>query len=150
MHSFFMRTTKTLIRLCGYMQSDLSLRWAPMSQGTFSHVATHFIDIRGVCKKISPYIVHQWRDVCEELGVPDETLDRIETEAEETGERKSELAFQGLALWFEKVGRAANKDKLMRVVQLLGLRRAEGNGPACILLHSISDRYRSDRFLSGR
>ena len=87
------------------------------------------IDIRGVCKKISPYIVHQWRDVCEELGVPDEALDQLEAETDKNGGKKSEVAFQGLALWFEKVGRAANKDKLMRVIQLLGLRRAEGSIP---------------------
>ena len=88
--------------------------------------AVLFPDIRGVCKKIAPYIVHQWRDVCEEFGVPDEDLDHIEAEAEKSGIRKSELAFHGLVLWFERVGRAANKDKLLRVVQCLGLRRAEG------------------------
>ena len=79
-----------------------------------------------MCKKIAPYIVHQWRDVCEELGVPDENLDHIEEEAEKSRGRRSEVAFQGLALWFEKTGRAASKDKLMKVLQGLGLRRAEG------------------------
>ena len=36
MKNFFMRTTKTLIRLCG---ADLSLRWVHMSEGTFFHFA---------------------------------------------------------------------------------------------------------------
>ena len=41
MQNFFMRTTKTLIRLAD-AQADLSLRWAHKSEGTFSHVAAHF------------------------------------------------------------------------------------------------------------
>ena len=38
---FVKRTTKTRIRLNA--QSDLSLRWAHMSEGTFSHSAPHLI-----------------------------------------------------------------------------------------------------------
>ena len=44
MQIFFMRTTKTLIRLRG-RAGDLSLRWAHMSEGTFSHFATHVLYI---------------------------------------------------------------------------------------------------------
>ena len=40
MQSFFMWTTKNLIRLHS-AQADLSLYWVHMSEGTFSHVAAH-------------------------------------------------------------------------------------------------------------
>ena len=37
-----MPTTKTLVRLCGYIQADLSLRWAHMSEDIFSHFAVQY------------------------------------------------------------------------------------------------------------
>ena len=42
MQSFLVRTTKTLIRLRG-CAADLNLRWAHMSDGTFSPLPAHFL-----------------------------------------------------------------------------------------------------------
>ncbi|KAL4241118.1 hypothetical protein ACF0H5_001896 [Mactra antiquata] len=80
-------------------------------------------EIRNICKRVSPYIVHQWREVCEELGVADAVLDNLERDYGNS--RMSELAFQGLCRWQEMVGRSASREKLLKVTQFLGLRRAE-------------------------
>lgn len=53
------------------------------------------------------------------------TLDSLEVQYKNN--RKSELAYQGLHKWVETSGRAARKDKLLRVVTALGLKRAEGD-----------------------
>jgi len=62
--------------------------------------------------------------VCEQLGVADDILDDLERQYE--GQRKSELAFQGICKWQEMAGRSAHKDKILKAIQLLGLKRAEG------------------------
>lgn len=92
------------------------------STGSTNHPTTNE-DIRSLCKQVAPYIVHQWRDVCEELGVPNSDLDDLE--ANNLCGKTSELAFQGLCRWHEINGRATNKQKLLKVVQQYGLRRAE-------------------------
>ena len=43
MQSFFMRTTKTLIRLCANAQADLSLQWVRMSEVRFSTLRLIFM-----------------------------------------------------------------------------------------------------------
>ena len=53
MRNFFMRTTKTLIRLRGC--ADLNLRWVHTSEGTLSVVAVRFIKllVQDECFKFS-------------------------------------------------------------------------------------------------
>ena len=54
-----MRTTKALIRLRD-AQADLSLRWAHMSEGTFSHVEAHMdINCANNIKSLMLYLVFE-------------------------------------------------------------------------------------------
>ncbi|XP_052770899.1 uncharacterized protein LOC128210583 [Mya arenaria] len=80
-------------------------------------------EIRGLCRRVAPYMVRQWREVCSFLGVADNILDDLVLEYQ--GRRKSELAFQGLYRWQETAGRGAHKDKILKALQHAGLKRAE-------------------------
>ncbi|XP_053392736.1 uncharacterized protein LOC123562233 [Mercenaria mercenaria] len=80
-------------------------------------------ELRSACKLIAPYIAHEWRGVCEELGVADDVLDEIEADHEKVP--MSELAFRALCKWQDMMGRAASKETLHRTIKLFGLRRAD-------------------------
>ncbi|KAH3861752.1 uncharacterized protein LOC127866044 [Dreissena polymorpha] len=80
-------------------------------------------ELRGVCRRLAPYITRRWREVCEELEVADDILDDLE--AQHKGHPKSELAFHGLVRWQEMAGRAARKEKILSAIQNQGLKRAE-------------------------
>lgn len=81
-------------------------------------------DIREILRRVSPYIVRQWKEVCRELGVPETELLEIETTS--YSKKVSTLAYRGLCLWFEQMGKLATKEKLISVLKKNGLRRAEG------------------------
>lgn len=81
-------------------------------------------DFREILRRVSPYIVRQWKDVCRELGVPETELLDIETTS--YSKKISTLAYRGLCLWFEQMGKLATKEKLISVLKKNGLRRAEG------------------------
>nr|XP_011450142.2 uncharacterized protein LOC105344171 isoform X2 [Crassostrea gigas] len=80
-------------------------------------------DIREILRRVSPYIVRQWKEVCRELGVPETELLEIETTS--YSKKISTLAYRGLCLWFEQMGKLATKEKLISVLKKNGLRRAE-------------------------
>lgn len=82
-------------------------------------------DFREILRRVSPYIVRQWKDVCRELGVPETELLEIETTS--YSKKISTLAYRGLCLWFEQMGKLATKEKLISVLKKNGLRRAQGN-----------------------
>lgn len=81
-------------------------------------------DIREILRRVSPYIVRQWKEICRELGVPETELLEIETTS--YSKKISTLAYRGLCLWFEQMGKLATKEKLISVLKKNGLRRAEG------------------------
>ncbi|WAQ97003.1 hypothetical protein MAR_029693 [Mya arenaria] len=102
---------------------------APMKRGKSAGAPTTVAskesveEIRGLCRRVAPYMVRQWREVCSFLGVADNILDDLVLEYQ--GRRKSELAFQGLYRWQETAGRGAHKDKILKALQHAGLKRAE-------------------------
>ena len=81
-------------------------------------------DFREILRRVSPYIVRQWKEVCCELGVPESEL--IHLESTSYSKKLSTLAYRGLCLWFEQMGKLATKEKLTSVLKKKGLRRAEG------------------------
>lgn len=93
------------------------------SAGSAQSSSSSLDEVREACRRVAPYIVHQWRDVCEDLGVADAVLNQIEAGHMTT--RMSEIAFRGLSAWLEVAGRTTSKEKLQKVIHALGLRRAE-------------------------
>ena len=82
------------------------------------------VKLKALCRRVAPYIVHRWKDVCDELGVL--TRDIVYVQARHlSGATLSDLAFQGLCCWLEK-GHNHNKQHLLNAVQVCGLKRAEG------------------------
>ncbi|XP_069123958.1 uncharacterized protein [Argopecten irradians] len=81
------------------------------------------VDIREVFRHVSPYIIRQWKEVCLELGVHQYEIQQLETSDFSTC--PSQLAFKGLCLWYDRVGRAANRECLGVALNKCGLRRAE-------------------------
>lgn len=77
-----------------------------------------------MCKQIAPYITHEWRGVCEELGVADDILDEIEANHKKC--TMSKQAFCGLCKWVETIGQGSCQGKLQKVIKMFGLRRADG------------------------
>ncbi|XP_061175568.1 uncharacterized protein LOC133184495 [Saccostrea echinata] len=80
-------------------------------------------DFRDILLRVSPYIVRQWKEVCRDLGVPEMDLFHLEKASYST--KLSNLAYRGLCLWYERIGKAATKDKLISALKRNGLRRAE-------------------------
>nr|XP_022313640.1 uncharacterized protein LOC111118443 [Crassostrea virginica] len=80
-------------------------------------------DFREILRRVSPYIVRQWKEVCCDLGVPESEL--IHVESTSYSKKLSTLAYRGLCLWFEQMGKLATKEKLASVLKKKGLRRAE-------------------------
>ncbi|XP_060063338.1 uncharacterized protein LOC132543839 [Ylistrum balloti] len=84
---------------------------------------TDTVDIREVFRHVSPYIIRQWKEVCIELGVQQYEIKQLETT--DFTPCPSQLAFKGLCLWYDRVGKAANKECLGVALNKCGLRRAE-------------------------
>jgi len=102
---------------------------------------SYFTELRTLFRRIAPYSGRLWRQVCTDLGVTQQTLDDIDLQYHSAN--KSELVYQGLCRWQEMVGRDASGDKLLGVINALGLKRAEGNATiklidACILIFHAS------------
>lgn len=83
-----------------------------------------FLDFREIIRKVSPYIVRQWKEVCRDLGVPEVDLLHLEKASYST--KLSNLAFRGLCLWYEQNGKLATKEQLISALKRNGLRRAVG------------------------
>lgn len=80
-------------------------------------------DIREIFRKVSPYIIRQWREVCLKLGLQE--LELVQFEMNGYHSSKAHLAFKALCLWYDRVGKSATKEKLVSALKHCGLHRAE-------------------------
>jgi uncharacterized protein YodC (DUF2158 family) len=106
-----------------------------VAYGTREAIGTHpscicllHLDIRDIFRHLSPHIVRHWKNVSRDLGL--EESDIFEIEEGSPKSKVSELSYQALCLWHERVGRAATKARLIQTLQNLQLKRAEGEWTA--------------------
>ncbi|CAG2239251.1 unnamed protein product [Mytilus edulis] len=90
---------------------------------SINEISVEVDDIREIFRQICPYIIRQWKEVCRKLGIQE--LELAQLEAHEYHASKAHLAFKGLSLWYEHVGKSATKDKLVSALKQCGLYRAE-------------------------
>ncbi|XP_076074420.1 uncharacterized protein LOC143045656 isoform X1 [Mytilus galloprovincialis] len=90
---------------------------------SINEICVEVDDIREIFRQICPYIIRQWKEVCRKLGIQE--LELAQLEAHEYHASKAHLAFKGLSLWYEHVGKSATKDKLVSALKQCGLHRAE-------------------------